>query len=46
MSIKSYSRTERVGDQLQREIAILVSTELDDPRARGVTMRTKLRFTN
>ena len=29
---KEYSRTERVGDMLQRELAILIQNEMRDPR--------------
>lgn len=35
---KEFSRTERVGDQLQRELAQLINQELKDPRLGMVTV--------
>ena len=31
---KQYSRTQRIGDQIQRELAILIPQEIKDPRFR------------
>ena len=38
MGIKEYSRSERVADQIQREVAEIVAHELDDPRIGRVTV--------
>lgn len=38
MGIKEYSRSERVADQVQREVAEIVSQELEDPRIGRVTV--------
>ena len=38
MGIKEYSRSERVADQIQREVAEIISRELDDPRIGRVTV--------
>ena len=38
MGIKEYSRSERVADQIQREVAEIISQELDDPRIGRVTV--------
>ncbi len=38
MGTREYSRAERVGDQIQRELAELVTRELDDPRIGAVTV--------
>ena len=38
MGIKEYSRSERVADQIQREVAEIISRELDDPRVGRVTV--------
>ncbi|SDU38313.1 30S ribosome-binding factor RbfA [Halopseudomonas salegens] len=35
---KEYSRTQRVGDQIQRELALLISREVKDPRLGMVTV--------
>ncbi|MCJ8170723.1 30S ribosome-binding factor RbfA [Atopomonas sediminilitoris] len=35
---KEYSRTQRVGDQMQRELAVLISREMKDPRVSLVTV--------
>ena len=38
MGIKEYSRSERVGDQIQREVAEIIAQELQDPRIGRVTV--------
>jgi ribosome-binding factor A len=38
MGIKEYSRSERVADQIQREVAEIIARELDDPRVGRVTV--------
>jgi ribosome-binding factor A len=38
MGIKEYSRSERVADQIQREVAEIISQELEDPRIGRVTV--------
>ncbi len=38
MGIKEYSRSERVADQIQREVAEIITRELDDPRIGRVTV--------
>ncbi len=35
---KEYSRTKRVGEQIQRELAVLLQKEVDDPRVGMVTV--------
>lgn len=35
---KDYSRTQRVGDQMQRELALLIQREVKDPRLGMVTI--------
>lgn len=35
---KEFSRTKRVGEQIQRELAVLLQKELDDPRVGMVTV--------
>lgn len=35
---KDYSRTQRVGDQMQRELALLIQREIKDPRLGMVTI--------
>ncbi len=35
---KEYSRTKRVGEQIQRELAVLLHKEVDDPRVGMVTV--------
>ncbi|MGM0412347.1 MAG: 30S ribosome-binding factor RbfA [Pseudomonadota bacterium] len=35
---REYGRNRRMGDQLQRELADLVRTQVKDPRAEGVTI--------
>lgn len=35
---KDYSRTQRVGDQMQRELAVLIQREIKDPRLGLVTI--------
>jgi len=35
---KQYSRTQRIGDQIQRELAILIPQEVRDPRLGFVTI--------
>ncbi len=35
---KEYSRTQRVGDQMQRELAVLIQREMKDPRVSLVTV--------
>lgn len=36
--VKEYSRTQRVGDQIQRELARLIARELKDPRLALITI--------
>jgi ribosome-binding factor A len=36
--MKEYSRAERIGDQIQRELAILIQQEIKDPRIGMVTV--------
>ncbi len=38
MGIKEYSRSERVADQIQREVANIIALELNDPRVGRVTV--------
>ncbi len=38
MGIKDYSRSERVADQIQREVAEIIAQELEDPRIGRVTV--------
>jgi ribosome-binding factor A len=38
MGIKEYSRSERVADQIQREVAEIIAQELEDPRIGRVTV--------
>lgn len=38
MGIKDYSRSERVADQIQREVAEIITQELEDPRIGRVTV--------
>ena len=38
MGIKEYSRSERVADQIQREVAEIIAQELEDPRVQRVTV--------
>lgn len=38
MGTKEYSRSERVADQVQREVAEIVAKELEDPRIGRVTV--------
>ena len=38
VGIREYSRSERVADQIQREVAEIVAHELDDPRIGRVTV--------
>lgn len=35
---KQYSRTQRIGDQMQRELALLIQREIKDPRLGLVTI--------
>lgn len=35
---KQYSRSQRVGDQIQRELAVMISREVKDPRLGFVTI--------
>ena len=35
---KDYSRTQRIGDQMQRELAVLIQREIKDPRLGLVTI--------
>lgn len=35
---KDYSRTQRIGDQIQRELAIMIPRELKDPRLGLITI--------
>ncbi|MFO7121907.1 30S ribosome-binding factor RbfA, partial [Pseudomonas aeruginosa] len=35
---KDYSRTQRIGDQMQRELAQLIQREIKDPRLGLVTI--------
>lgn len=35
---KDYSRTQRIGDQIQRELALLIQREIKDPRLGMVTI--------
>jgi ribosome-binding factor A len=35
---KEYSRTQRIGDQMQRELALLIQREIKDPRLGMVTI--------
>lgn len=36
--VKEYSRTQRVADQMQRELAILIQREMRDPRVGMITL--------
>jgi ribosome-binding factor A len=38
MGLKEYSRSERVADQIQREVAEIITQELQDPRIGRVTV--------
>ena len=38
MGLKEYSRSERVADQIQREVAEIIAQELNDPRIGRVTV--------
>ncbi len=38
MQTQSYSRKQRVADQINREVASLLLTELSDPRTQGLTV--------
>ena len=38
MGMKEYSRSERVADQIQREVAEIIARELADPRVQRVTV--------
>mgnify|MGYP000014379619 CR=1 FL=1 len=38
MSFKEYSRTDRIGEQLKRELSELISREFEDPALMGVTV--------
>jgi ribosome-binding factor A len=38
MGIRDYSRSERVADQIQREVAEIIAQELEDPRIGRVTV--------
>lgn len=38
VGIREFSRSERVGDQIQREVAEIIAQELDDPRIGRVTV--------
>lgn len=38
MSFKEYSRTDRIGEQLKRELSELISREFEDPALFGVTV--------
>jgi ribosome-binding factor A len=38
MGVKEYSRSERVADQIQREVAEIITQELEDPRVQRVTV--------
>ncbi len=38
MGVKEYSRSERVADQIQREVAEIIARELNDPRVGRVTV--------
>ena len=35
---KDYSRTQRIGDQMQRELALLIQREIKDPRLGLITL--------
>ncbi|BCY03614.1 30S ribosome-binding factor RbfA [Stutzerimonas stutzeri] len=35
---KEFSRTQRIGDQMQRELALLIQREIKDPRLRLITI--------
>jgi len=35
---KEYTRTQRIGDQMQRELALLIQREIKDPRLGHVTL--------
>ena len=35
---KQYSRTQRIGDQMQRELAMMISREVKDPRLGFITI--------
>ena len=35
---KEYSRTQRIGDQMQRELAIMIQREIKDPRLGMITL--------
>lgn len=38
MSFKEYTRTDRIGEQLKRELSELISREFEDPALFGVTV--------
>ena len=38
MSFKEYSRTDRIGEQLKRELSELISREFEDPALMGITV--------
>lgn len=38
MSFKEYSRTDRIGEQLKRELSELIAREFQDPALMGVTV--------
>lgn len=38
LGVKEYSRSERVADQIQREVAEIIAQELNDPRIGRVTV--------
>jgi ribosome-binding factor A len=40
LSMKSYSRTSRIADQMQRDLAQVIRTEIKDPRVGLVTIQS------
>ena len=38
MAVKDFNRSDRVGDQIQRELATIIASQLDDPAGRNVTL--------
>lgn len=38
MGKREFSRTQRLGDQIHRDLAMLIEQKIDDPRVRGVTL--------
>ncbi len=38
MARREFSRSQRLGDQIHRELALLIESEIGDPRVKGVTI--------